>query len=51
MRVADRLDALFGSQRRVQVHRATAGDEEYVLDTLIGDKLKDIVGEFHHFLS
>ncbi len=33
------------------MHCAPAGDEEDMLDAMIGDKLKDVVGEFHHYLS
>lgn len=30
------------------MHGASAGDEEDVLDALIGDKLEDVVREFHY---
>jgi hypothetical protein len=32
------------------VHSTAAGHKEDVFDALIGDELKDIVGEFHHLL-
>ena len=47
VRVADGGDALFGGEGGVEVHGASAGDEEDVLDAVIGDELEDVVGELH----
>jgi hypothetical protein len=50
MRVADGRDSLFVGQRRVEMHRAAAGDEKHVLNALIGNELEDIVRELHDLL-
>jgi hypothetical protein len=33
------------------MHRATARDQKYIGDPMIGDKLQDIVGQLHSFLG
>ena len=35
-------------RRFVEMHRATANDEEGMLDALIGEKLYDVIGKFHY---
>ena len=47
VRVADGRDSPCG-ERGVEVHGAAAGDEEDVLDALVGDEVEDVVGELHY---
>ena len=50
MRIADWRNTLFVGKRSVEMHRSATGYQEDVPDARVGDKLKDIIGEFHQFL-
>jgi hypothetical protein len=49
--VADRLDPRAPRQRFVQVHRAAAGHQEHVFDTLGRDEIDHVVGQLDHECS
>ena len=51
VKVANGFDIGASAERLVEMHRAAAGHQKNVLDTLVRDKSDYIIGEFLHALK